>query len=151
MPEHARRLIVRAAKAALTDLATTAARVFEGRAAPKAAADAPFLLVYARPEASAPATARGPARKLQRELTLAVEGVAAESGAEAGDALLDTIALEVERALAGDPTLGGACTDLWLVRTDPEARAEGEHRTGRIRLEFTVVYFTAANAPDRAL
>lgn len=148
---HARRQIVLAAKARLTGLATTADRVHEGLAGPKAATATPYLLVYARPEESGAITARGPARRLQRELTLAIEGVTAETGADAGDALLDTIALEVESALAGEPTLGGACSDLVLRRTDPNARAEGEHRTGRIRFEFIVTYFTAANAPGAAI
>lgn len=148
---HARRLIVLAAKARLTGLATTGSSVFEGLAGPKAAAATPYLLVYARPEQSGPLTMKGAARKLQRELTLAIEGVTAESGTDAGDALLDVIAAEVETALAGEPTLGGACSDLYLSRTDPNARAEGEHRTGRIRLEFIVTYFTAANAPHQAI
>ena len=151
MPLHARQSIILAAKAALTGLPTTEDRVHEGRADPQAADATPFLLVYARPEASAPATMKGPERKLQRELVLAVEGVTAEAGDDSGDALLNTIALEVETALAGNPTLGGACRDLYLARTDPNARAEGEHRTGRIRLEFTVLYFTAANAPHASL
>jgi hypothetical protein len=151
MALHARRQIVIAAKAALAGLPSIAGGVFEGLAGPKSVDATPYLLVYARPEQSAPHTMKGAARSLARELTLAVEGVTAETGTETGDALLDAIALEVESALAGNPTLGGVCRDLYLVRTDPNARAEGEHRTGRIRLEFTVLYFTAANAPDRAL
>lgn len=151
MSLHARQQIILAAKARLTGLATTGASVFEGLASAKPASAGPYLLVYGRPEVSQPLTMRGTGRTLQRELTLAVEGVTAEAGADAGDALLNRIALEVEQALAGEPTLGGLAKDLYLVRSDPNARAEGEHRTGRIRLEFIVVYLTAADAPDRSL
>ena len=149
---HARRAIVRAAKAALVGLPAVGDRVYEGLAEPKPATSTPYLAVYARPENSAPIAGKGStARTLQRQLTLEILGVTAEAGTAAGDALLDQIALEVETALAGDPTLGGTCRDLYLARTDPTARVEGEHRAGRIRLEFTVTYFTAANAPAAAL
>lgn len=145
---HARRRIVLAAVAALTGLPSTGARVHAGRAAPAPVASTPYLLVYARQEQSASATMRGPGRKLQRELTLAVEAVTAS--ADDDDALADTIALEVEAALAANPTLGGVCGDLYLASTALDARHEGESRTGRVRLEFTVTYFTAADRPDVA-
>jgi hypothetical protein len=149
---HARRAIVRAVVARLGGIAAAPGGVHEGRARPKAAADAPYLCVYARPEESAPLTAAGPARKLQRQLTLAVDACTAEAGAELGDALFDALALEIETTLAADQTLGGACRDLFLARTDPQVpRAEGEHRVGIGRLEFTVTYFTAANAPHQAV
>ena len=142
---HARRSIVLAAVQALTGLATTGSRVHASRAWPVEAANTPCLLVYARTERSAPMTMKGAARRLARELTLAVEGVVAET--DDSDATLDQVALEVETALAADPTLGGVCMDLVLTSTDIEARADGEFRAGRIRLEFAVTYHTAANAP----
>lgn len=143
---HARRAIVLAAVQALTGLATTGSRVHPSRTWPVAAENTPCLLVYARTERSAPMTMKGAARRLARELTLAVEGVVAET--DDSDATLDQVALEVETALAADPTLGGACMDLLLTSTDIEARADGEFRAGRIRLEFAVTYHTAANAPS---
>lgn len=150
---HARRAIVRAAVQRLAGLPSVVGGVHEGRYGPKSASSAPFLLVYARPESSAPITTRGSGRALQRELTLAIDAVVAESGVEAGDALFDALALEIETALAADPTLGGACRDLWLARTNPDAvtTGAGEHRAGAVRLEFTVTYFTPAAAPHQAL
>lgn len=148
---HARRAIVRAVVQKLGAIAAATGGVHEGRARPKAASSAPYLLVYARPEQSAPLTARGPARKLQRELTLAVEIVTAESGTPDGDALLDAFALEIEVALANDPTLGGACSALVLTSTAPVVNAQGELQIGRSRLEFAVTYYTAANAPHQAV
>lgn len=146
---HARRSIVLAATTALTGLATTGARVHASRAWPVEAANTPCLLVYARTERSAPMTMKGAARRLARELTLAVEGVVAET--TDSDATLDLIASEVETALAADPTMGGACMDLVLTSTEIDARADGEFRAGRVRLEFSVTYHTAANAPDTTI
>lgn len=151
MSLHARRLIVRAAVLRLAGVTTATGGVHEGRAAPKASSAAPYLLVYARPEDSEPLSGTGAGRKLRRELTLAIEAVTAEAGPEAGDALLDQLALEIERVLAAEPTLGGACRDLYLARTDPDGRAEGESRIGRTRLEFRVLYQTLAAAPDQAV
>lgn len=148
MSVHARRKIVLAAVQALTGLPTTGTNVKPGRAAPLPVAQAPYLLVYARAERSAPVTAKGPGRKLQHELTLAVEGITVSAD---DDELADALALEVEQALAADPTLGGACRDLFLGSTNLDARAEGETRTGHIRLEFSVTYFTAAARPDVSL
>jgi hypothetical protein len=91
---------------------------------------------------------RGAGRSLQRTLQLHVDIRANDPDDETCDALLDTIAKEVEVALATDPTLGGKCRDLWLTRSDPTATAQGEQRAGRMLLEFSVVYLTAANAPD---
>lgn len=147
---HAAWQIVLAAKQRLLGLATTGDSVHIGRSTPMSIARAPFLLVFARPDQSAPIAGSGASRKLQRDLTLAIEGVVGECDDEAGEALVWQIAAEIEAALAGDPTLGGTCRDLFLTSTDPNARAEGESRTGRIRLEFTIRYFTAANAPHQA-
>lgn len=146
---HARRSIVLAAVSALTGLATTGARVHAGRTWPVETAETPYLLIYARREQSGPFTMKGAARTVQRQLTLSIEGITAET--TDSDATLDQIASEVETAMAADPTLGGACKDLFIDATDIEARADSDYRTGRIRLDFSVTYYTAANAPDTAL
>lgn len=146
---HARRAIVLAAVTALTGLATTGSRVHASRAWPVAAGNTPCLLIYARNERSAPLTMKGAARRLGRELVLAVEGVVAET--TDSDATLDQIALEIETALAADPSLGGACLDSVLASTDIAANIDGEFRAGRVRLEFAVTYHTAANAPGAAI
>jgi hypothetical protein len=146
---HARATIVAAAVTALTGLTTTGARVHAGRAAPFSVASSPFLLVYGRSEQSGPMTMVGANRRMQRELVLVVEGVAGETGDV--DDTQNTIALEVETALAADPTLGGKCRDLYLSRTEINARAGGETRLGLVRLEFAVVYHTVATAPGTAV
>jgi hypothetical protein len=146
---HARRLIVLAAVQALGTLPTIpAAKVKPGRAAPMPVAQAPYLLVYGRRERAGPVSGSGATRKLQRELTLRVEAV---TTGDDDDALVDQVAAEVEAALMADNTLGRVCKDLYLSATDLDARAEGETRLGRAWLDFTVIYFTAANAPETAL
>lgn len=140
---HTRHRIVLAAVARLQPIGVA---VKAGRSAPLPSAQAPYLLVYARREQSAPITN---ARKLQRQLELAVEVVTAT--AEDNDAEVDRLAMEVEKALAGDITLGGLCRDLWLGGSDLDARHEGETRIGRARFLFNVTYFTAAGAPEASL
>lgn len=145
---HARRFIVLAAVAQLGQVpGVTAVRA--GRAAPLPAATAPYLLVYARREDSRSTTLDDDDRRLQRELALYVDIVTAS--ADDDDALADGLALEVEKAMAADTTLGGLVKDLELRRTDLDARAEGETRTGRARLEFAVEYHTSAARPDQVL
>jgi hypothetical protein len=142
---HVRRQLVNAVVQVLANLATTGPRVHADRTWPVESGATPCLLVYARNERSGSDTMGGPSRRLRRELTLSVEGLVAETGDS--DATLDAIAFEVETALAADPKLGGLCLDLQITSTDIAANAEGETRQGRIRLDFTIIYRTAANAP----
>ena len=144
---HVRRAIVDAAVDALGDLVTLGivTAVKSGRQAPMPIATAPYLLVYGRQERSANLTIGGRARKLDRELILAVEIV---TGEDDNDEEADAIAADVEFVIADDPTLGGLAKDLWLSGTTIDANAEGEIRIGRARLEFTVSYHTLATAPD---
>lgn len=149
MPKHVRQQIIEAAVLALTGLESTGARVYESREREIPVADLPALLVYGRPEQSAPMTMGGPNRKMERQLTLAVEGLTATTADS--DAGVNQLALEVERALCNDPTLGGVCRDLFLSSTDPNARAESELRTGRIQMNFTVTYHTRASNPAESV
>lgn len=145
---HARRQIVTAAVQQLGALASIAPeKIKPGRAAPMPVASAPYLLVYGRREQSALAT-MGRSPSLQRLLTLRVEVVTA---GDDNDELVDQIAAEVEAALMGNDTLGGACKSLYLSATDLDARAEGETRIGRAWLDFTVMYFTVAPSPEAAV
>lgn len=142
---HARATIVAAAVTALGNLTTTGTRVHAGRTTPMPAASSPFLLVYGRSEQSQPLTMQGANRRLQRELVLVVEGVSGETGDV--DDTQNAIALEVEAALAADPTLGGTCRDLYIAATQINAQVDGETRLGLVRLEFQVLYHTVATVP----
>lgn len=146
---HARARIVTAIVAALEPLVVggIVAAIRPGRAAPQPVAEAPYLLVYARQEQSRRINMQDDPT-MQRALTLAIEGVF--SSVEDSDAGGDDLALEIERALA-ENTLGGLIRDIELARTDLDARAEGENRIGRLRLEFSVEYHTPARSPDTSL
>ena len=148
---HVRRQIVAAAKRALSALSTVAAaNVHAGRAAPVASTAAPYLLLYAREERAESVSSRGQGdRRLQRVLTLVVEAVTAE--AADSDELIDAIALEVETALAADPTLGDLAKDLVYSGIAIDGKVEGESRTGIARIEFTILYHTSARAADTPL
>lgn len=146
---HARRAIVTAAAAALANLPTTGSRVYPGRSRPVTSEAAPHLLVYARQEQSGSDTMGGSSRKLMRQLVLSIEGI--DTGATDDDAVVDSIAEEVEGALAADPTLGGTAKDFVITRTDITASTEDQERPVRtIVLQFSVFYRTAANDPTTA-
>ncbi|WP_428673707.1 hypothetical protein [Reyranella sp.] len=147
---HARRRIVLAVVAALRPLvdAGTVTAIAAGRAAPQPVAKAPYLLVYARTEQSRSINMDDD-RRLQRSPTLAIEAVFAS--VEDSDEKGDDLALAVEVAMAADSTLGGLIKDIELARTDLDARADGETRLGRVRLEFAVEYHTTAGRPDASL
>jgi hypothetical protein len=150
---HARRRIVLAVKSRLEGLVADGlvTAVLAGRADPVSSADRPVLLVYARQEQAAPMSAGrgGPTRRIERQLLLSVEGVT--SVATDDDAAADALALAVEAALANDETLGGVARDLVLSSTAIEVQTEGETRTSRVRLEFTVTYHTAAGDPGTSI
>lgn len=145
---HARRAIVNAAATVLAGLVTTGPRVHPGRADAVNPDEMPCLLVYARQEQSESLTTGSANRKLGRMLTLSIEALVSDTSGT--DAALDVIAVEVETALAGDPTLGGACKDLVLVASNIAVSPDGETRVRRIRLDFSVLYHTVASAPQTA-
>lgn len=146
---HARERIVQAAALAVAGLPSTGARVFPGRSWPMAASEPHHLLLYAREEASQGMTANGPARRLGRQVELTIESVL--NGGADTDAPLNRSALEIETAIAADPTLGGVARDLVLARTTITATSEGERRKAVLQLVFLVTYHTAANAPGVAI
>jgi len=151
MANHVKTQIRDAAATACTSLTTTGARVYKARPddRPLQASELPCLLIYTDEEVQEVATLGGPTRRLTRMLDLMIDGIAAGSGDI--DATLDTIAKEVETALAADATLGGLAKDLYPTRQEKERDAAGETPAHRIRMTFAVEYHTRQNAPDAAL
>lgn len=146
---HLRTQIRSAAKGYLTGLATTGARVYEGRATPVAADSSPVLLVDLGQEVIATEAlgAAARARILQRSLELVVRaGVKAVSGYLA---TLDQIALEVEQALAAQQSLGGLAKSVQPSSyEEPEIDGQGEKTVAVLTMRFTVTYYAALNAPE---
>ena len=106
----------------LTGLSTTGSKVYASRVYPMAAANLPGLCVYAKSEEVETTTITRP-RTQVRTLTLSVEGFAvATSGL---DNTLDAVSLEMEEALATDPSCSSLAKDtgLKLSRLSTSMRA----------------------------
>jgi|GEM_PF-605941 len=120
-----------------------------GRSAPLPTASLPYILVHARREAAQSVTSRGDEVRLQRRLTVQIDIVHADVDDDDGES--DRFCLLVEKAMQADPTLGGLLHDLEGPDTVLDARAEGETRIGRARLEYQLEYHTTALRPDQHL
>jgi hypothetical protein len=141
---HQRQAIRHAAKLALLGQTAAGERVYTTRTQPFDPVDGPGLMIYTVDETSEH-DSLGPRRGLMRVLQLAIEVVAAVNATL--DDALDDMAVEIERALAGNNTLSGACKDLELTRTQVALRKDGDKLTGGIVLTFGVVYRTMAADP----
>jgi hypothetical protein len=142
---HARARIRQAVAAALTGLDTTQDRVFAGRVRPLGKDSGPALFVYSLEE-DASIGAGAAKGVLDRALTLVVEGRVSSGGAADPEDMLDSIALEVETALA--ELLADEIVDLTLARTQMQIVAEGESIVGAVQLQYRALYRTPANHPE---
>jgi hypothetical protein len=131
---HARQTIREAAATLLTNLTTTGSRVFQSRMAPQESL--PCLLITTNDEEVTPGTISGMA---ERHLELAVTGCA--KSASNVDDTLDTIAAEVETAMAGFTYRNE------LTRLEVDFDEAVEKPAGRIVLTFRITYLTAAGSP----
>lgn len=151
MADHVRTQCRDAAKTAVTGLTTTGASVFAARpkSRPVQENELPCLLVYTQEEESEQVSGQQGTRRMARAVQLVVHGYAQGTGDI--DKTLDTIAKEVEVALAANPTLTGKCKDLYLTGTVKESDAEAKQPTWEIVLTFTCEYSTREDLPDAAL
>lgn len=152
MPNHIKTQLRDAAVTACTSLTTTGANVFAARPDERPLKDTelPALTIYTDRESQERASrlANGDYR-IVRQLELRIRGYAKSTGDI--DATLDTIAKEVEVALAADITLGGKAKDLVPLEQMKDITAEAEKPTAYIEMIFLVEYDTAQSAPDVAL
>lgn len=148
MSLHVRRQIVLAIVDCLRS-AVPGVTVRAGRSAPLPTATLPYVLVHARRETAASVTSRGDDVRLQRRLSVLIDIVHAD--AEDDDGAADGFCLLVEKAMQADPTFGWLLHDLEGPDTTLDARAEGETRIGRARLEYQLEYHTTALRPDQHL
>ena len=142
MADHVRKQIRDYIAALLEDLTTTETRVFTNRVRAMKKKDLPGLIIYTVEEDSDPGAVGG---HLNRTLDLAVEAYVKTS--ETIDDDLDTIAAEVETAIASDPTLGGLAQDVLYASSELFLDGEGDKKTGVIRMIFQVGYRTAKTDP----
>jgi hypothetical protein len=135
-----------AVMAALTGLATTGGNVFAPRLhRPLAEAELPALVVWVDEEQFRGQEKSWPQLQ-ERRPAVVVLAVVRQSGDY--DATIETIWGEVEAALAGDGTLGGACKLITDFALGPkEVDANGEQPALKQALSFTALYFARFGTP----
>jgi len=144
MADHLHKQIRAAIVTALTGLTTTGSRVYANRLQPLPDALSPTLLVTLDEETATAATFH-PNPIYERELRLTVAAIAkATSGL---DDTLDQITKEVEVALSAGITIGSRRLDFTYsgMSFDDE---QSDKPVGIKRMNFTVPFTAAANAPD---
>lgn len=121
-------------------------RVYTTRVSPLTSANLPAITVYTGAEVSNLQTMG--ARTLMRNLDVAVDiYVRATSNT---DSDVDTIAVQVEEAIANDFTVNGLAKSVVLTGTDIDFNADAEQPIGIARLTFSVSYITAINNVETA-
>lgn len=145
MADHVRTQLRDAVVTAVTGLATTGASVFASRVYAVQLSELPALLVYQASDEVVERTMHSPPT-----VTLAVEivirGVA--KAIASLDDTLDTIAKEVQTALAGGVNISGSTVPVVYEGSETTLDGEGEKPTGQIEMRFTGTVSYAANAPD---
>ncbi len=152
---HARAQIRAVVAELLAGLATTGAKpVINGRNYPLDDAELPCLAVYARNETSGERTAFGASGAVyERELELTIAGIVKATD---DDDLVDTIALEVERAMfAADAHPTGALAQIGvgieLQGTTITANIGTDRSMRVIELSYSANYRLAAGQPDQII
>jgi hypothetical protein len=144
MANHLHKQIRDAIVTALTGLTTTGARVYANRLMPLPDVLSPTLLITLDEETATTVTLHT-SPIYERELRLSVAAIVKATSAL--DDTLDQISKEVETALAGGITLSGRRLDFTYsgMSFDDE---QSDKPVGIKRMNFTVPYTAAANAPD---
>lgn len=146
MANHVRQQLREAIATALTGLTTTGANVFQSRVYAMQDTGLPGLVIRTDADEVVERTIGGATRSITRDVSVVVQGMA-KATANLDDTL-DTIAKEVETALAAGVTVGGKVHHLRYERADITLAGEGEQPTGSIEMQFLCSLSNAANAPD---
>ena len=131
----------------LTGLTTTGSNVFRSRIFPLEETNLPALCIYTKSEASEYDTIGLP-RSVNRILDVAVEAYV--KGVSNYDNTLDTIAVEVEEAIAADVTLGNLAKDAQITAFEADFAGDGEQPVAVGRFTVTVEYRTVENDVETA-
>ena len=131
----------------LTGLTTTGSNVFRSRIFPLEETNLPALCIYTKSEASEYDTIGLP-RSVNRVLDVAVEAYV--KGVSNYDNTLDTIAVEVEEAIAADITLGNLAKDAQITAFEADFAGDGEQPVAVGRFTVTVEYRTVENDVETA-
>lgn len=144
---HVRKLIRDDVVTTLTGLATTATNIYRSRVYPLAANKLPGITIYTKSDASEYATNVRP-RTILRTLTVVVEAYV--QALSDYDSQLDTIAVEIEEALAADVTRGGYAKDTRIVAFDAEYSGDGDLPVASAVFTIEVLYSTLENDAETA-
>ena len=144
---HVRKLIRDNVVSTITGLATTGANVFRSRVYANEETKLPCLCVYTLNEAAERTAMNG--NQILRELEVLVEAYA-KAKADL-DNTLDNIAVEVEEALAVDPTRNGNALSTYLTSTEMNFEEGGEQPVGIAKLTFVVQYVTTSTDVEQAV
>ena len=144
---HVRKQIRDAIVTALTGLTTTGSNVFRSRIYPLESSKLPGLCIFTRSEAVEFDTLTI-SRSINRVLDVSVEAYV--SATANYDNTLDTIAVEVEEALAADVTLGGLSKDMQTTAFEVDFAGDGEQPVAVGRFTVTVQYRTAERDVETA-
>ena len=144
MADHLHKQIRAAVVAKLNNLTTSGSRVYANRLQPLPDALSPTLLVTLDEETATQATFHtNPI--YERELRLSVAAIAkAVSGL---DDTLDLMSKEVEVALAGGITVGSRTLDVFYTGMSFDDE-QSDKPVGIKRMNFSITYAAASNAPD---
>jgi len=153
MALHLRDQIMDALATLLTGLTTTGARVFVDRDAdsePLADGELPGLTIMQRDETPETVSLPQP-RIFQRELNIEIVAHVKLTTPTAARKQLNLIDKEVQIAIAGSLSLGGACKHLTPTPIDFEFDGGGDKPMARARIGYRALYLFAENAPDVAM
>lgn len=130
----------------LTGATDAGSRVHETRMLPFKKAELPAISVYALSETIDSDSRTVSPREYRRDLTLAIDVVA--RAADDCDDDLDDIATQIEDAMHVDATLGGVCSDAFLMSTEIGISTETDQHVGVLTLTYSVEYFTDIPTAD---
>ena len=145
MTTHVRQQIRDRIASNVTGLTTTGDRVYKSRVWPLNADTMPALLVHSTSEDSA-TDIMGPSLVTNRELSVVVEGYV--RNITVYDDKVDTIAKEVEIAMAADQTLNDLAKFSYLSGTEISYSGEGDQPIAVVSMTYLVQYRTAVDSPD---
>lgn len=145
---HVRKLIRDNITTALTGLATTGTNVYQTRVYPLAEHRLPGLAIYTKSEDVEYQTMTLPRQKA-RVLTVSVEAYV--KALNNYDDVIDTIAVEIENALAADVTRGGYAKDTRVVSFDAQYSGDADQPVAYATFGVEVDYYTEEDDSEVAI
>jgi len=145
---HVRKQIRDAIVTATTGLSITGSNVFRSRIYPIEQTKLPGLCIFTKSEAVEFDTLTM-SRSVNRVLDVTIEAYV--SATTNYDNTLDQIAVEVEEALAADPTLGSLAKDTQVTAFEADFSGDGEQPVAIGRFTVTVQYRTSETDVETAV